>query len=159
MRRCDQTEIFVAQYASSHGGNFPKIEEIATALGSSRGNAFKWIVELVASERLIDRDGHYWIADGTYQPPERLKGLIGATQFESRYRSEIAQEDVKLLYKSQKGLCWWCSEPLLGVYQIDHRVPLAKGGDDNPGNLCLSCPNCNCLKSNKLPHEFNGRLL
>lgn len=67
--------------------------------------------------------------------------------------------DIALMYKSQKGLCWWCGKPVGDNYHIDHRVALTKGGTNWPDNLCVSCPECNRSKGNKLPHEWNGRLL
>lgn len=72
---------------------------------------------------------------------------------------EYTIEDVKLQLRSQKYKCWWCEKPLKGVWHIDHRIPLSKGGSNWPNNICITCPHCNLSKNNKLPHEFNGRLL
>ena len=55
--------------------------------------------------------------------------------------------------------CWWCDEEIGGTYHVDHRIPLAKGGGDEPGNLVIACPRCNLSKHTRMPHEFAGRLL
>lgn len=68
-------------------------------------------------------------------------------------------QDVQRQYSSQKGRCWWCGCELNGVYEVDHRIPLSRGGSDAPENLVASCTACNRSKSDKLPHEWNGRLL
>lgn len=68
-------------------------------------------------------------------------------------------DDVAIIYKSQKGLCWWCGKPVGSDYHVDHRIALINGGSNNPENLCISCPNCNEVKGKKTPWEFNGRLL
>lgn len=68
-------------------------------------------------------------------------------------------EDERLLYRTQKGLCWWCSKAVGNDYHVDHRIALDKGGTNWPENLCISCPKCNLSKNNKMPWEFNGRLL
>ena len=68
-------------------------------------------------------------------------------------------EDIALQLKSQKGRCWWCGKPISGKYHVDHRIPLARGGSNDPGNLVISCPTCNLRKHDKLPQEWNGRLL
>jgi 5-methylcytosine-specific restriction endonuclease McrA len=73
-------------------------------------------------------------------------------------------DDVDCQIRSQtdaKGVlhCWWCGEPIEDEYHVDHRIPLSKGGKDDPGNLVIAHPKCNRSKFNKLPHEFNGRLL
>lgn len=72
---------------------------------------------------------------------------------------KFTQSDIALLMKGQGGNCWWCGKPLNGNYHIDHRIPLARGGTNDPANLCLTCPPCNQSKNAKLPQEWNGRLL
>lgn len=75
-----------------------------------------------------------------------------------RRRAKVRTGDnVRFMYKAQKGLCWWCGEDLLGVYRVDHRFPWSKGGPDDLSNLCLACPSCNSQKGAKV--HFNGRLL
>lgn len=70
----------------------------------------------------------------------------------------FTKADIDLLFKTQKGLCWWC-EKKLGKYHIDHRIALSRGGTNWPNNLCLACRECNLSKNNKMPWEWNGRLL
>jgi hypothetical protein len=67
--------------------------------------------------------------------------------------------DIQSLYQESNGRCWWCGKDTNGNYHIDHRVPLSKGGSDSVRNLCISCPDCNRKKNDRLPYEFNGRLL
>lgn len=69
-------------------------------------------------------------------------------------------EDEQLQFRSQRGLCWWCGNPLdPNNYHVDHRIALAKGGSNNAGNICIACPKCNLQKHAKYPWEFNGRLI
>lgn len=72
---------------------------------------------------------------------------------------KISDADIESVYKSQKGLCWWCGQPVGDDWEIDHRIALSKGGLHSLNNICVSCKKCNRLKSNKMPWEFNGRLL
>lgn len=68
--------------------------------------------------------------------------------------------DIAALIKAQGGLCHWCSDPIEGAYHIDHRVPIIKGGTNNPDNLVIAHPFCNLSKGGKMPWEFMpGRLL
>lgn len=70
--------------------------------------------------------------------------------------------DVRRIYKLQKGRCAYCSAKLGEKYHADHITPLAKGGDNGPENIALSCPSCNLSKAAKMPHVFAreiGRLL
>jgi len=71
----------------------------------------------------------------------------------------------------KKGIphCWWCGKVLKPTvkwgdrtrigYDIDHVIPISRGGTNDPSNLVLSCPHCNDRKGAKLPSEWNGRLL
>lgn len=74
-------------------------------------------------------------------------------------KGDHSLNDIRLQYKAQKGLCWWCGKEMIDNYHVDHRIPLSRGGSNAPENLCIACPECNLSKGNKLPHEWNGRLL
>lgn len=74
-------------------------------------------------------------------------------------KADYNSHDIEKLYNSQKGLCWWCGKKLNGNYEIDHRIPISRGGRDSLNNICCSCRKCNRSKNDKLPHEWNGRLL
>lgn len=48
--------------------------------------------------------------------------------------------------------CEYCLSPqslVMGRLQIDHVLPLAKGGSDGEDNLCLACELCNQYKLTK----------
>lgn len=59
--------------------------------------------------------------------------------------------DIERLYAEQDGLCRWCSEPLTDGYEIDHVIPLSRGGSNSPENLAVTCSSCNRRKSSLLP--------
>lgn len=67
--------------------------------------------------------------------------------------------DLDVIYKSQQGRCWWCQDFVGLKFEIDHRIPLSRGGKDILNNIVISCGACNRGKKDKLPHEWNGRLL
>jgi 5-methylcytosine-specific restriction endonuclease McrA len=101
-----------------------------------------------AAKRYRTRHPSYSLLHGNLRRARRLKASGSHTQ-----------NDIHILLKSQKGLCWWCDKPVGNRYHVDHRIPLTRGGSDAPENLCISCPECNLRKQNKLPQEWNGRLL
>lgn len=70
--------------------------------------------------------------------------------------------ELKALMVKQRGKCACCREPLKHGYDVDHIVPLAKGGTNDILNIQLLCPPCNRSKGAKDPLEWaqaNGRLL
>ncbi len=54
------------------------------------------------------------------------------------------------------GRCHYCSTPLTldGKWHIEHMVPKALDGDDQPLNLVASCVPCNLQKSDRTALEF-----
>ena len=58
------------------------------------------------------------------------------------------------LFDVQRGLCADCHQLLLipsNKNHIDHYVPIAQGGTNNPSNLRLLHPGCNCRKNDESP--------
>jgi formylmethanofuran dehydrogenase subunit E len=79
-------------------------------------------------------------------------------------KTSFRTEDVMLQMRAQtdkRGIvhCWWCNAPLDDHYHIDHRIPITKGGSNDASNIVLVHPRCNMSKSDKMPWEWNGRLL
>jgi 5-methylcytosine-specific restriction endonuclease McrA len=75
--------------------------------------------------------------------------------------STVTYAHIKAQYKRQKGKCHWCRVSVWLDYDVDHIVPLDRGGAHAPENIVISCVPCNRKKSNKLPSEWveGGRLL
>lgn len=68
----------------------------------------------------------------------------------------ITEADVQRIYKLQRGRCAapHCRKKLGKRYHIDHIIPLAKGGLDDPANAQLLCPTHNHQKNSKDPIDF-----
>ena len=59
------------------------------------------------------------------------------------------------LWEEATGHCIYCGKPLrLEEMEIDHIIPLCKGGDNSYGNKVCSCPGCNALKAGMSLEEF-----
>ena len=50
------------------------------------------------------------------------------------------------MFFNQRGRCAYCSEPLDDNFELDHVVPIAKGGGNTPRNVVLACIPCNRKK-------------
>lgn len=53
---------------------------------------------------------------------------------------------------------WRCAYCFVGLslktVEVDHRMPISRGGSNWPSNLVPCCESCNCSKRNRTPHEF-----
>ena len=61
----------------------------------------------------------------------------------------ISAETVYGLYLSSKGICYLCNEAK-ARWELDHFIPLSKGGSNTLDNLRICCPTCNRSKGAKL---------
>lgn len=83
--------------------------------------------------------------------PKRRRALqMGA-------KGSHSPSDVAEIFKQQRGLCAYCRRKLL-KYDVDHIVPLSKGGSDDRRNIQLTCKSCNSRKHAKPPMEFAREL-
>lgn len=59
---------------------------------------------------------------------------------------------IKRKIRNSPCSCYWCGEFLPNGGEVDHVVPLAKGGDDGFGNLVPACQHCNRVKHDGMPN-------
>jgi 5-methylcytosine-specific restriction endonuclease McrA len=58
-----------------------------------------------------------------------------------------ARKNRQMVFARAKGRCQICKRPIGdGKWEIDHIIPLSKGGDDTPDNWQLAHPSCNRAK-------------
>jgi 5-methylcytosine-specific restriction endonuclease McrA len=64
--------------------------------------------------------------------------------------------DIATLLRQQGGKCAhsWCCVDITEKRHIDHVIPLARGGTNDPRNLQLLCARCNRRKGTKHPIDF-----
>jgi len=57
------------------------------------------------------------------------------------------------IFKRAKGLCEYCQSPehySISTFEIEHIMPISKGGETILENLALSCSGCNKFKSDRI---------
>lgn len=70
-------------------------------------------------------------------------------------RRRITKEERKKIYNKYGGHCAYCGCKIeYKGMQVDHVVPLAKGGKDEEGNMLPSCRSCNHYKATLTAEEF-----
>jgi 5-methylcytosine-specific restriction endonuclease McrA len=92
------------------------------------------------------------------------QGRVRTFYNNSRHRMGKVSLNTKILsdwVESQKVhgelFCFYCGKFCSKDYEIDHYMPIAKGGQNSLKNFRIACPICNRKKSCKLPEDFTGR--
>lgn len=90
-------------------------------------------------------------------------GFDGMDDAEIRRERAIARDLRKTRWWQQKtasGKCHYCQKQFpFKKITMDHLVPLGRGGRSSKDNLVPACKNCNNLKKNMMPLEWEDYLL
>ena len=74
-------------------------------------------------------------------------------------RKSFSANDRKEIYRKTQGHCYLCGEFVdFDSFEIDHEMPLAKGGTNNFSNLYCSCHTCNSMKNSIYPEELMKKI-
>lgn len=102
------------------------------------------------------------LADVAEMPdPARERSKAGARERTARRR---ALQDVgegrwyairAKVFQRDGRVCAYCGDRD-GPHEIDHVVPLSRGGTSSMGNLAVACRTCNASKRDMLPSEWMG---
>lgn len=87
--------------------------------------------------------------------PDKVKARV------DKYKIKLAQadgtyfpEDINAIREKLRDKCFYCGAELNGGGEVDHKLPISRGGSNWPSNLTLACRTCNRDKNNKTSDEF-----
>lgn len=91
--------------------------------------------------------------------PERWRASRGARRARMKNMDgKFTAKDVLEILNAQGYRCVYCRKDIRAYYEIDHILPVAKGGVDWPYNLQCLCGPCNRHKSAKWPDVFEKEI-
>jgi len=63
------------------------------------------------------------------------------------HKGYIKKDEVQAQYEYQKGVCYYCGEPMRRMrFTLDHVIPLSRGGYHDITNIVCACNMCNSRK-------------
>ena len=76
-----------------------------------------------------------------------LPNIVGENKINKSKRTSVTQSIKKLIASNQKWNCNICKNTLDHTYEVDHILPLFKGGSNKSDNLQALCRNCHGKKT------------
>jgi 5-methylcytosine-specific restriction endonuclease McrA len=74
------------------------------------------------------------------------------------FGGRLLASEIKELYNQHSWSCYYCGvqEPSTTKLELDHVVPLERGGENHISNCVPACTHCNRTKNTKTEREFNN---
>lgn len=80
-----------------------------------------------------------------------LKARMYASAYRARKRDQFVEHvDPVVVFERDAGICGICSVPIVGRFDVDHIVPLVKGGEHSYANVQVAHPSCNYSKKDRV---------
>lgn len=91
--------------------------------------------------------------------PEKAKAKVNRRRARRVHaEGNFTSDHIKSLYDFQEGRCFHCDCDISAYYEIDHWIPLSKGGSNWPENLRLLCQFCNRSKGDRFSWEWHPEI-
>ncbi len=151
----EQNREAIAQY----GREYREKNAVACAAKNKRWHEANREQELERTRRHYqDNKEHYAERMKRYNQEHPEVSRAAYQRYRGRKREQTGEpytgRDLVKMYENQKGSCWYCGAHLFGLYHVEHKQPISRGGLDCRSNIVLACPTCNLRKSSKTAEEF-----
>lgn len=74
-------------------------------------------------------------------------------------RKKFSTKDRLAVYRKTEGHCYLCGEFVdFDSFEVEHHIPISKGGTNVLDNLYCSCATCNAIKRDIYPKEFMEKI-
>lgn len=83
---------------------------------------------------------------------------IPARESKAKRKRFSVKERIEV-YRKTEGHCYLCGEFVdFDSFEVEHNIPISKGGTNNLDNLYCSCVTCNAIKHDIYPKEFMEKI-
>lgn len=96
---------------------------------------------------LTDLSPYIIITEEEYDNLINIKKNTNIKTKEEIHKRNVSSLTKKMVASNQKWKCGTCRQTLDFTYEIDHHIPLFKGGSNDVSNLIALCRNCHGKKT------------
>lgn len=96
---------------------------------------------------------------GFYYIDTDAEGMGKDRQEARTRRKRFSVKDRLAIYRKTEGHCYLCGEFVdFDSFEVEHHIPISKGGTNDLDNLYCSCTTCNAIKRDIYPQEFMEKI-
>jgi len=114
-------------------------------LDKSTVNMISPILDFSSKTNWTTNGGNYIDSGGKYPVIEIQK--MKPSNSKTIFKRSVSETKKKYISAQQGWKCGHCQQQLSSTYEVDHIVPLYKGGTNDLTNLVSLCPNCHRKKT------------
>ena len=118
----------------------------------------KWVIN--------NRDRVRFLARERYRKnPEKMKQINRALKYSRKRAGKLLLSTIQLVYEDNIKkygtlTCYLCKKPIVfGFDNLEHKLPISRGGLNEYNNLAVACRNCNFSKGRKTLEEYKMEVL
>lgn len=88
------------------------------------------------------------------QEARRMRQQLRRSRMRNAGINDLTFEQVWQMVEDQQYCCAYCDQPFYGEFEIDHMIPISRGGAHTWSNVAVACMPCNRSKNAKTPLQF-----
>lgn len=97
--------------------------------------------------------GYYWV-NTEHEGNKTVKPHVPGNK-----RKKFSAKDRLDIYRKTEGHCYLCGEFVdFDSFEVEHFIPVSKGGSNHLKNLFPACHCCNSIKHDIYPKEFMDKI-
>ncbi len=106
-----------------------------------------------SNKERIQQEHKRWVKNN----PESIKARTNRRRALARNaQGDLSPTALLQRFSYYGNCCYYCGCD--GKMQIEHRIPLSRGGSNHPSNIVPACPSCNNSKGTMTEREYKAKL-
>lgn len=103
--------------------------------------------------------GYYCIDTNILKIEQQKETLVSKKKNKVKRKNFSSGQRLKI-YRKTEGHCYLCGDFVdFDSFEIEHKVPISKGGTNDLSNLFCSCHCCNTIKHDIYPEDFMEKII
>lgn len=130
-------------YSIAEAYQFADVEEAIKGLEHAPAKTKHYYIYDTDSEQIVWR----WFPSNWKKCIQTCNGSMNNSEYQRCKHKYFTRFKRIQIYNKTKGCCYLCGSHIpFELFEIEHKIPLARGGTNDMNNLYPSCHDCNLMK-------------